>query len=81
MASLADTSSGGCLIYVDTFCKYYTLFASSNVTCMFLLFRLLSIVKLIKETTSLWSSVGGCAVIKGNKWSSTKWMRVHEYKI
>lgn len=23
---------------------------------------------------------GGCAVIKGNKWSSTKWMRVHEYK-
>ncbi|CAN8264029.1 unnamed protein product [Cochlearia groenlandica] len=24
---------------------------------------------------------GGCAVIKGNKWSSTKWMRVHEYKV
>ncbi|XP_015068088.1 probable prolyl 4-hydroxylase 10 [Solanum pennellii] len=24
---------------------------------------------------------GGCAVIKGNKWSSTKWMRVHEYNI
>ncbi|TVT97547.1 hypothetical protein EJB05_57210 [Eragrostis curvula] len=24
---------------------------------------------------------GGCPVIKGNKWSSTKWMRVHEYKI
>ncbi|CAI0392754.1 unnamed protein product [Linum tenue] len=23
---------------------------------------------------------GGCAVIKGNKWSSTKWMRVNEYK-
>ncbi|KAF3678576.1 Prolyl 4-hydroxylase 5 [Capsicum annuum] len=23
---------------------------------------------------------GGCPVIKGNKWSSTKWMRVHEYK-
>ncbi|KAL8479034.1 hypothetical protein ACS0TY_030800 [Phlomoides rotata] len=23
---------------------------------------------------------GGCHVIKGNKWSSTKWMRVHEYK-
>ncbi|CAN4109802.1 unnamed protein product [Withania somnifera] len=22
---------------------------------------------------------GGCPVIKGNKWSSTKWMRVHEY--
>ncbi|XP_018456590.1 probable prolyl 4-hydroxylase 10 [Raphanus sativus] len=24
---------------------------------------------------------GGCAVIKGNKWSSTKWLRVHEYKV
>ncbi|KAK9165047.1 hypothetical protein Scep_000238 [Stephania cephalantha] len=24
---------------------------------------------------------GGCPVIKGNKWSSTKWMRVNEYKI
>ncbi|KAL6993387.1 procollagen-proline 4-dioxygenase [Sarracenia purpurea var. burkii] len=24
---------------------------------------------------------GGCAVIKGNKWSSTKWMRVNEYKV
>lgn len=23
---------------------------------------------------------GGCSVIKGNKWSSTKWIRVHEYK-
>lgn len=23
---------------------------------------------------------GGCPVIKGNKWSSTKWMRVDEYK-
>ncbi|KAM7260972.1 hypothetical protein ACFE04_026447 [Oxalis oulophora] len=23
---------------------------------------------------------GGCPVISGNKWSSTKWMRVHEYK-
>ncbi|KAI5684023.1 hypothetical protein M9H77_05251 [Catharanthus roseus] len=23
---------------------------------------------------------GGCPVIRGNKWSSTKWMRVHEYK-
>ncbi|KAL1824985.1 hypothetical protein DCAR_0313091 [Daucus carota subsp. sativus] len=23
---------------------------------------------------------GGCAVIKGNKWSSTKWLRVNEYK-
>ncbi|XP_051115445.1 probable prolyl 4-hydroxylase 10 isoform X2 [Andrographis paniculata] len=23
---------------------------------------------------------GGCPVIKGNKWSSTKWLRVHEYK-
>ncbi|GLT82582.1 hypothetical protein SLE2022_009450 [Rubroshorea leprosula] len=24
---------------------------------------------------------GGCPVIKGNKWSSTKWMRVNEYKV
>ncbi|XP_058009103.1 probable prolyl 4-hydroxylase 10 isoform X1 [Hevea brasiliensis] len=24
---------------------------------------------------------GGCAVIKGNKWSATKWMRVNEYKV
>ncbi|KAJ7944108.1 Prolyl 4-hydroxylase alpha-like protein [Quillaja saponaria] len=24
---------------------------------------------------------GGCPVIKGNKWSSTKWIRVNEYKI
>ncbi|CAA3028995.1 probable prolyl 4-hydroxylase 10 [Olea europaea var. sylvestris] len=24
---------------------------------------------------------GGCHVIKGNKWSSTKWIRVHEYKM
>lgn len=24
---------------------------------------------------------GGCAVIRGNKWSSTKWMRVSEYKV
>ncbi|CAL1361100.1 unnamed protein product [Linum trigynum] len=24
---------------------------------------------------------GGCAVIKGNKWSSTKWMRVNEYNV
>ncbi|XP_020232882.1 probable prolyl 4-hydroxylase 10 [Cajanus cajan] len=24
---------------------------------------------------------GGCPVIKGNKWSCTKWMRVNEYKI
>lgn len=23
---------------------------------------------------------GGCPVIKGNKWSSTKWMHIHEYK-
>ena len=23
---------------------------------------------------------GGCPVIKGNKWSSTKWMRVHEFQ-
>ncbi|KAK1410498.1 hypothetical protein QVD17_37035 [Tagetes erecta] len=23
---------------------------------------------------------GGCAVIKGNKWSSTKWIRMNEYK-
>lgn len=23
---------------------------------------------------------GGCPVIKGNKWSSTKWMRIREYK-
>ncbi|KAG1359553.1 Prolyl 4-hydroxylase 5 [Cocos nucifera] len=24
---------------------------------------------------------GGCPVIKGNKWSATKWIRVHEYKV
>ncbi|KAH9710773.1 putative prolyl 4-hydroxylase 10 [Citrus sinensis] len=24
---------------------------------------------------------GGCPVIKGNKWSSTKWIRVNEYKV
>ncbi|KAG9137984.1 hypothetical protein Leryth_019368 [Lithospermum erythrorhizon] len=24
---------------------------------------------------------GGCPVIRGNKWSSTKWLRVHEYKV
>eukprot|EP00262_Sarcandra_glabra_P008925 TRINITY_DN22876_c0_g1_i1.p1 TRINITY_DN22876_c0_g1~~TRINITY_DN22876_c0_g1_i1.p1 ORF type:complete len:289 (+),score=43.68 TRINITY_DN22876_c0_g1_i1:156-1022(+) len=24
---------------------------------------------------------GGCAVIKGNKWSSTKWLHVNQYKI
>lgn len=24
---------------------------------------------------------GGCHVIKGNKWSSTKWIRLHEYKV
>ncbi|KAF6983645.1 hypothetical protein CFC21_001793 [Triticum aestivum] len=24
---------------------------------------------------------GGCPVIKGDKWSSTKWIRVHEYKV
>lgn len=24
---------------------------------------------------------GGCPVVKGNKWSSTKWMRVNEFKI
>lgn len=24
---------------------------------------------------------GGCPVIKGNKWSATKWVRVNEYKI
>ncbi|KAB5547930.1 hypothetical protein DKX38_011336 [Salix brachista] len=24
---------------------------------------------------------GGCPVIQGNKWSSTKWMRVNEYKV
>ncbi|KAF9596416.1 hypothetical protein IFM89_010680 [Coptis chinensis] len=23
----------------------------------------------------------GCPVIKGNKWSSTKWIRVNEYKV
>ncbi|KAL0424903.1 UNVERIFIED_CONTAM: putative prolyl 4-hydroxylase 10 [Sesamum radiatum] len=23
---------------------------------------------------------GGCPVIKGNKWSSTKWIRIHDYK-
>jgi hypothetical protein len=23
---------------------------------------------------------GGCPVIKGNKWSSTKWIRVSEYR-
>ena len=23
---------------------------------------------------------GGCPVIRGNKWSSTKWMHIHEYK-
>lgn len=25
--------------------------------------------------------LGGCPVIKGDKWSSTKWIRVHEYKV
>ncbi|XP_059439485.1 probable prolyl 4-hydroxylase 10 isoform X1 [Corylus avellana] len=24
---------------------------------------------------------GGCAVIKGNKWSATKWIRVNDYKV
>ncbi|CAJ1973181.1 unnamed protein product [Sphenostylis stenocarpa] len=24
---------------------------------------------------------GGCPVIKGNKWSSTKWLHLHEYKV
>ncbi|RRT56889.1 hypothetical protein BHE74_00031653 [Ensete ventricosum] len=24
---------------------------------------------------------GGCPVIKGNKWSCTKWMHVHEFKV
>ncbi|XP_008778322.1 probable prolyl 4-hydroxylase 3 [Phoenix dactylifera] len=24
---------------------------------------------------------GGCPLIKGNKWSATKWIRVHEYKV
>ncbi|KAI5061007.1 hypothetical protein GOP47_0023512 [Adiantum capillus-veneris] len=24
---------------------------------------------------------GGCPVISGNKWSATKWMRMHEYKV
>ncbi|TVU27622.1 hypothetical protein EJB05_19116, partial [Eragrostis curvula] len=24
---------------------------------------------------------GGCPVIRGNKWVSTKWMRIHEYKV
>ncbi|RAL46492.1 hypothetical protein DM860_004771 [Cuscuta australis] len=24
---------------------------------------------------------GSCPVIKGNKWSCTKWMRIHEYKV
>ncbi|KAM7258001.1 hypothetical protein ACFE04_013742 [Oxalis oulophora] len=24
---------------------------------------------------------GGCPVINGNKWSSTKWMRVHEFRV
>ncbi|KAL5780767.1 hypothetical protein ACOSQ2_011504 [Xanthoceras sorbifolium] len=24
---------------------------------------------------------GGCPVIRGNKWSSTKWMHLHEYKV
>lgn len=24
---------------------------------------------------------GGCPVLKGNKWSSTKWMHIHEYKV
>lgn len=24
---------------------------------------------------------GGCPVIKGNKWSATKWIRLHEYKV
>ncbi|KAM0942262.1 putative procollagen-proline 4-dioxygenase [Dioscorea sansibarensis] len=31
----------------------------------------------IPDPTSLH---GGCPVIKGNKWSSTKWIRIHEYK-
>jgi hypothetical protein len=28
----------------------------------------------------LFFHAGGCPVIRGNKWSSTKWMRVNEYK-
>ncbi|XP_008809395.1 probable prolyl 4-hydroxylase 3 isoform X1 [Phoenix dactylifera] len=24
---------------------------------------------------------GGCPVLKGNKWSSTKWIHIHEYKV
>ncbi|XP_031262683.1 probable prolyl 4-hydroxylase 10 [Pistacia vera] len=37
----------------------------------------------MKPDASLDSSSlhGGCPVIKGNKWSSTKWIRVNEYKI
>ncbi|GMH24546.1 hypothetical protein Nepgr_026389 [Nepenthes gracilis] len=34
------------------------------------------------DATSDSSSLhGGCPVIKGNKWSSTKWLRVNEYKV
>ncbi|KAH1072750.1 hypothetical protein J1N35_025078 [Gossypium stocksii] len=32
-------------------------------------------------TLDLSSLHGGCPVIRGNKWSSTKWMRVNEYKV
>lgn len=51
--------------------------------------KLPSVLKIIQNTlhSVVWLLIyvflilGGCPVIRGNKWSSTKWMHVGEYKI
>lgn len=37
----------------------------------------LELVEILTKSSLIDS--GGCPVIKGNKWSSTKWFHVHEY--
>jgi hypothetical protein len=33
------------------------------------------------KTKDMHSLHGGCPVIKGDKWSATKWIRVHEHQV
>jgi len=29
----------------------------------------------------MWILAGGCPVVKGNKWSATKWLHVEKYSV
>jgi hypothetical protein len=52
------------------------------VEILFLLSGLGYVTSIVNDLNSLymlWFVLGSCPVIRGNKWSCTKWMRVEEF--